>query len=153
MADSKKKVKRIKEPKGNNIVQVENPEQYYSQHPSWNFSSCDKEKWNINSNMVQKIFWKEILPHLQELETQTWANILIKAKKQNHSIDVHDLNKVASDRLEELYIEAESLISLKLTNTHRIYGYMNGAVFNILWVDLGHGDNTKCVCRSHKKHT
>ena len=71
--------------------------------------------------------------------------------KKNHSINVTALNKAASDRLAELYIEAESLISLRLTGTHRVYGYMNGAVFNILWVDLNHGDNTSCVCRAHKK--
>lgn len=74
-------------------------------------------------------------------------------QKQNHSINVGELSKAASDRLMELYIEAESLISLRLNGTHRIYGYMNGAVFNILWVDLEHGDNAACVCRSYKKHT
>lgn len=81
------------------------------------------------------------------------AGNFLDVKKSNHSIEVKKLNKIASDRLEQLYIEAEALLSLRLTGTHRIYGYMNGAVFNILWIDLMHGDNEQCVCRSHKKHT
>lgn len=156
MADFNKKikrVKRVKEPRGNSIGQGGNPDQYYSQYPAWNFSSCDKKEWSIYSDETREIFWSEILPRIQGLETQTWGVILLDGKKQNHSIDVKDLNKKASDRLVELYIEAESLVSLRLMGSHRIYGYMKGAVFNILWIDLNHGDNATCVCRSHKKHT
>lgn len=153
MAVSKKKVKQEKTPEGNRIYKKGNPDQYYSSHPSWNFSICDRKQWSLFSDEQRKIFWNEILPHFQSWETQTWKEILVGAKKQNHSINVTALNKAASDRLAELYIEAESLISLRLTGTHRVYGYMNGAVFNILWVDLNHGDNTSCVCRSHKKYT
>lgn len=153
MADSKKKVKQTKSPKENYISQGGNPEQYYLQNPSWNFSGCDKEEWSLLSDEVHTIFWNEILPHLQSWETQTWGNILLDAKKQNHSIEVSSLNKVAMNRLVKLYIEAESLISLRLAATHRIYGYIKGAVFNLLWIDLYHGDNAMCVCRSYKKHT
>lgn len=152
MAGSKKVI-QTKIPKGNRISQGGNPEQYYTQSPSWNFSSCDREKWSINSEEVHMIFWNEILLHFQGWETQTWKEILLNAKKQNHSIEVSSLNKVASDRLVKLYIEAEAIISLRLTGTHRIYGYMKGSVFNILWIDLNHGDNNTCVCRARRKHT
>lgn len=77
----------------------------------------------------------------------------MRDKKQNHSLNLNDLNKIAQDRLAEKYIEAESLISLRVTATHRLYGYMTGRVFNILWYDDKHGDNSKCVCRSYLKHT
>lgn len=56
MADCKKKIKPHKTPKGNNIGQGGNPDQYYSQRPAWNFSSCDKEKWSIYSKAVQSSF-------------------------------------------------------------------------------------------------
>lgn len=153
MADSRKKVKQLKEPKGNSIGQGGNPDQYYSQHPAWNFSSCDNEKWSLNSEDVREVFWDEILPHLKGWETQTWQEILLNAKKQNHSINIDNLNKNALDRLIELYIEADALISLRLTGSHRIYGYIKGNAFQILWIDLKHGDNAECVCRSRKKHT
>ena len=153
MAASKKKVKVEKIPKDRYIGQGGDPDQFYRQKPSWNFSSCDKEKWSINEEDVHKIFWNEILTHLQNLETQKWSEILVRGNKQNHNIDTNALNKGAIDRLEYLNIEAEDLISLRITGTHRIYGYNIGSVFNIVWVDLDHGDNSTCVCRSHKKHT
>lgn len=93
------------------------------------------------------------MPYFQSLEKQTWNEILLVNKKNNHSLNLDDLNKVAQDRLVELKIEAESLISLRLSGKHRIYGFRNGRVFNILWYDDDHGDNDTCVCRSRKKHT
>lgn len=153
MVDYRKRVKREKEPSGNQINQGGNPTQYYLLHPAWNFSSCDKENWRLDSDKVRKIFWDEILPHFQGWETQTWGEILIDAKKQNHSIDAVKLNRVDLNRLAELFVEAEAIISLRLTSTHRIYGYIKGAIFNILWVDLEHGDNLTCVCRSRKRNT
>ena len=63
------------------------------------------------------------------------------------------LIKIARDRLYELHIEAEAIMSLRINATHRLYGYLEGAVFHILWFDPNHGDNDNCVCRSHKKHT
>lgn len=153
MAGSKKKVKQIKEPAGNQIKQGGNPNQYYDQHPSWKFTYCDKDKWSLTSDEVKEIFFTEILPHLKEQERKTWSEILVKENKKNHSIEVSTLNKGAKDRLVELHIEAEALISLRLQGTHRIYGYMERSTFCIIWVDLWHGDNTECVCRSRKKHT
>ena len=99
------------------------------------------------------LIWSEILPRLQALESQTWSEILVRDKKQNHSINVADLNKDAQARLADRYIEAESLISLRITGNHRIYGYITGRVFNIIWYDDDHGDNNTCVCRSYLKHT
>lgn len=58
------------------------------------------------------LFWTEILPRLKSLESQTWSEILVRDKKKNHFLDLSELNKVAQDRLDSKYIEAESLISL-----------------------------------------
>lgn len=155
MADSKKrkKVKQKMTPKGKDIAQGGSPEQYYSQSPAWTFSNADLEMWSFTKERIGMLIWEEILPKLKSLETQTWSEILVENKKQNHSINLDSLNKVAQDRLAKMYIEAESLISLRINGNHRIYGYMSGRVFNILWYDDTHGDNNKCVCRSHLKHT
>lgn len=153
LKNKSKKIKQKNEPKGNVIVQRELPEKYYDMNPSWRFSVCDKGMWSFSKEKVGEKFWEEILPYLQGLELQTWGDILVGAKKQNHSIDVTGLNKIASDRLENLCIEAESIISLRITGKHRIYGYMSGSAFQVLWVDFNHGDNKTCVCRSHMKHT
>lgn len=155
MAGSKKDKRIIQKeiPKGKNIAQGGNPEQYYSQNPAWTFANADHEMWAFSQEHIGQLIWSEILPRLEALETQTWGEILVKNKKQNHSLNPNDLNKVAQDRLATKYIEAESLISLRITGNHRLYGYMSGRVFNILWYDGDHGDNNKCVCRSHLKHT
>lgn len=151
-----KKNKHIKQreiPESKSVVQNENPEQYYSDSPAWCFLNSDDEMWSFSKNHIGERIWSEIIPHLKSLESQTWGEILINSKKQNHSIKVDALNKPAQDRLASKYIEAESLISLRLTGNNRLYGYMTGKVFNILWYDDNHGDNKTCVCRSRLKHT
>lgn len=155
MAGSKreKKIKQKSTPKGQHIAQGGDPGQYYSQTPAWAFSNADTDMWAFSQEHTGNLIWTEILPKLQGFETQTWSEILVTHKKQNHSLDLKDLNKAAQDRLATKYIEAESLISLRLSGKQRIYGYMTGRVFNILWYDDDHGDNNTCVCRSHKKHT
>ncbi len=153
MAASNKRIKNNKAPQGNKILTGGSPDKYYNSHPSWRFSTCDREAWSLFSTKPKDIFWDEILPRLKNLETQTWSDILVNAKKQNHLINIPSLSKTAVDRLNELMLELDSIISLRLTGTHRIYGFMDGSTFNILWVDLNHGDNKDCVCRSHKKHT
>lgn len=154
MAGSKreKKIKQKANPKGQHIAQGGDPGQYYSQTPAWTFSNADTEMWAFSQNHIGDL-WSEILPKLQGFETQTWSEILVTHKKQNHSLNLADLNKAAQERLASRYIEAESLISLRLSGKQRLYGYMTGRVFNILWYDDDHGDNNTCVCRSHKKHT
>lgn len=155
MADFKrnKKIKQKEFPEERNIVQKKNPEQYYSENPAWTFANVDQEMWAFSQRHIGELIWSEIFPKLKSLETQTWSEILVTNKKQNHSLNINTLNKNAQDRLAAIYVEAESLISLRITGTHRLYGYMSGRVFNILWYDDEHGDNTKCVCRSRLKHT
>lgn len=152
MVDSKRP-KHKNNPKNREIVQKEDPDKYYDDYPSWNFKMCDDEKWAFTEKTAHKAFWTEILPYLQSVETRKWGDILINSKKQNHSEPIKTLNAVAQKRLAERNIEAEILISLRITGKHRLYGYIIGSVFNILWYDTDHGDNPNCVCRSHKKHT
>lgn len=152
-SDRKKEVKQKEIPKGKYIVHGGDPCRYYSEYPAWTFANVDQVKWSFTQEHIGDAIWSEILPRLQALETQTWSEILVRDKKQNHSLEPHELNKVAQDRLASLYVEAESLISLRVTGNHRLYGYMTGRVFNILWYDNDHGDNATCVCRSRLKYT
>lgn len=154
MATSKKKkVVQKENPCNARVRQIENPEAFYREYPTWSFNSCDTDMWGFTSYNVGEAFWSEILPYLRSLETRTWNDILIVAKKQNHTIDTKQLSILAQKRLAERHIEKDSIISLRLSGTHRIYGFMQGRAFNILWYDSDHGDNETCVCRSHKKNT
>lgn len=153
MAASKiNKIKRIGEPKHTPrtpyVTNIKNPDTFNSSLPSWCFRLCDRECWTLTAGDLN-----EILPKLKDWEAQTWNEILVKANKQNHSIDAANLNKLARERLDTMRIEAEAIVSLRLQGTHRLYGYRIGSVFYILWYDKDHGDNDTCVCRSHKKGT
>lgn len=151
--NKKKVVKQSQHPEGNTIKYGGNPDSYYQMRPSWCFNDCDKDKWPFTEENPGFDFWKDLLPKLKNLETQTWQEILVNAKKQNHSIDITKLNKCAQDRLVELHIEAESLISLRLQGQHRLYGFNNNSTFHIVWYDDDHGDNDTCVCKSTLKYT
>lgn len=154
MAGSKKKTVVQKEsPRERYVGQSVNPDNYYQEHPAWGFNSCDPEMWGFTKENVGDLFWTEVLPFLKNTEKRKWNEILIVSKKQNHSIDIGGLNPIAQKRLADLMIEQESVISLRINGTHRLYGYNVGRVFNILWFDSDHGDNDTCVCRSKKKHT
>ena len=149
-----KTIKQTQQPKtGKNIAQGGDPASYYEQYPSWIFHNSDPQCWQFDKEHLGERFWSELFPYMRSIETRRWSEILVSAKKQNHSISVEKLNKAAQKRLSEMCIEAEAVVSLHVTGTHRVYGYMSGSAFNVLWYDEEHGDNDKCVCRSIKKHT
>lgn len=82
MGDYKKK--KIKSKKSNyekSIINNNDPNKYYSDNPSWAFSSIDAKMWTISKENIGDIIWDEIFPKLKNLETQTWEEILIKGKK------------------------------------------------------------------------
>lgn len=153
MAACKKKVAGINLPQVKKVVQADNPSAYYDESPAWVFSTADKECWAFSENRIGNVIWSEIIPYLQNIEPQKWKDILVTAKKQNHSIQADSLNKAARDRLTQLHLELDSIVSLRITGNHRLYGYLVGRVFCLLWYDDDHGDNADCVCRSHLKHT
>ena len=132
------------------------PNSIMREHPVWRLASCDVDEsvsWAFYQQRLSDDFWNVIFPHLRDFEKRTWSDIFINAKKHNHAIDVRTLNKCARDRLSDLRVEAEAIYSLKISGKVRIYGYLTGSVYNILWYDDDHGDNETCVCRSMKKHT
>ena len=138
------------------ITNREDPDSIMHQYPSWGFLYCDTgddSNWSFVQSRLESEFWSHIFPKLQAYEQMTWADIMINSKKQNHSNQVSDMNKVARDRLIELEIEAESLFSLHINGKCRLYGYLDGSIYRIVWYDNDHGDNETCVFRSRLKHT
>lgn len=87
----KKQIKQKENPKGKSIVQGGNPNRYYTENPAWSFANSDQDMWPFTQNHIDGLIWTEILPRLKALESQTWNEILIKNKKQNHSINVEEL--------------------------------------------------------------
>lgn len=155
MAGSKRSkiVKQRQTPDSRVAKTTKDPDKYYDEKPAWNFVNADQTNWSFTQENVGDLIWTEILPFLKSLERMTWKEILLINKSNNHSIDISKLNKIARNRLTEKFIEENSIISLRISATHRLYGYMINNVFNLLWYDNNHGDNETCVCRSKKKHT
>jgi hypothetical protein len=83
---------------------------------------------------------------LSNFETMTWDDILIKAKKQNHTVTVGDLCSKAQKRLKDLKLDdIDGLVSLRLTGKQRVWGIFGEGVMTLLWWDPDHG-----VCPSLK---
>lgn len=116
-----------------------------SRRPKWRFKKrdSDHDRWSVNMT-------EELLDKLSNFESMTWAQILVNAKKQNHSIKIQKLSKEAQDRLCDIKLDDyDELCSLRLTGKHRIFGILDDdGVFSIIWDDCEHE-----ICPSQKKFT
>ncbi len=80
----------------------------------------------------------DIREKLANFETMTWNEILVTAKKRNHSIAVADLSQEAQQRLEELGLGLDEVVSLRLSGAERVFGYLDNGVLVLLWWDPDH---------------
>jgi len=91
----------------------------------------------------------EIRDKLSNFESMTWHEILVKAKKQHHSIPVGDFPGAAQTRLQELKLDdVDELVSLRLKGRERIYGVRQAGALLLLWWDPSHA-----IYPAKKKHT
>lgn len=152
MPGSKREIKS-QNPPSHEIRQEYFPESIYQQKPSWIFSRADQSgRWAFTKGNIGDVVWDKILPFLQSMESQTWAQIL-RTNSQNHTIPCEKLNKCAQDRMKALKLDCDEVISLRLGGKLRLYGVWQLSACAILWYDNDHGDNDTCVCRSYLRHT
>lgn len=125
-----------------------NPTSYNHLRPSWRISKIE---------MLGPYGWRNIDPEtliyihgkLANFESMTWNDILIKNKKNNHSIEIENLSPTAKARLAEIQLEdIDELVSLRLSGKQRIWGILDQGVLILLWWDSNHQ-----VCPSNLKHT
>ena len=108
----------------------------------------------ISIDISRSFFMDEIYPKLRDFEKKTWNEIEQETKggeggSKLHEIKIELLSKEAQQRLSELKIDdIDSLFSLRLDGTLRIFGIRKQNYLQILWVDQNHE-----VCPSKKKHT
>lgn len=81
---------------------------------------------------------RSVRERLSLFETMSWSEILVASKKQNHSIHVQDLAKRAQDRLDEMGIALDEVVSLRLSGKERVFGYLENGVLVLLWWDPDH---------------
>jgi hypothetical protein len=96
---------------------------------------CDPFGWHTLAG--DKL--KEIREKLGYLESRTWADILVQAKKQNHFISVDKISKEALERLQALRLDdTDALVSLRLSGKERVWGILQENALLLLWWDPGH---------------
>lgn len=141
---------------GKRSIKEDSKDVSLTEHLSWGFQLCDTDsscRWSFCEKRLGSAFWAKIMPKLMSFETMTVYQVFYEANSNNHAIAVSGLQKDACDRLDQLNLSFECIYSLRLEGKIRLYGNLEGSVFQIIWYDDNHGDNDKCVCRSYKKHT
>lgn len=112
----------------------------------WNceiFDSGGQWSWNT---LDARTWWREIIRGVLSFNSMKWSEIL---GDRHHEVNVGRIIKAAQDRLREIgQQDIESLVSLALSGTKRIWGIRDRNVFKVLWWDPEHE-----VCPSMKKHT
>ena len=143
----------------------------YPLSPSWRFSRADYEhdKWSVldsrddvvedptdvSGTKILHTFSKSIDPELLESlkarESTTWSDLLTQTGGRSrgtnsHHIPIAELIKPAQERLTELGIVEDELLSLRLNGTCRVFGMLEEGVLSIVWFDRCHE-----ICPATKK--
>ncbi|HEX9737106.1 MAG TPA: hypothetical protein VGG06_34520 [Thermoanaerobaculia bacterium] len=79
----------------------------------------------------------------------TWSEILVVAKKHNHSVEIGKLSREARERLEDIgQSDIDQLVCLRLSGKERVWGILDGNCLSLIWWDPKHK-----VYPSAKRHT
>lgn len=127
------------------------PDNWLSCRPLWRFERADQGfDWDLfSANNLGSIIKKLI-----DFEHMTWSEVLKQThddgRSSNHFISPNKMIKKAQNRLFELKLDQhfDSIFSLRLNSTERLFGILEDGIFNILWYDNNHQ-----ICPSPKKHT
>ncbi|GII65376.1 hypothetical protein Skr01_54610 [Sphaerisporangium krabiense] len=116
---------------------------------SWRFCHVDRDgPWSFDK--VDAGTMHEVLDKLAHFETMTVNEIFNHGEEPGKHYDVADLpNPTSRERLAELHLTDMTKISrLRLGGTLRLYGFLQGNCFHIIWWDPDHE-----IWPSHKRNT
>jgi len=136
-----KKIGENPHPAVSKNVRAVDSKAFYRHQARWLFSCLDLDGpfgWNQLRTSKAEVA-HTIKDRLAHFESMTWGEILLEAKKQNHSIEVSKIIKEAQDRLIHLELnDVDQLISLRVGGAPRIWGLQKGEALAILWWDPEH---------------
>lgn len=128
------------------------PEAIDHQQFRWSAAEVDHEyegawAWRLSAKDVS-----DLLRLLEEMSKLTWREVKAltagsarRSRALHHEQPVNSICAEAQRRLEELQVDVENLFRLRHGNLIRVWGYLAGPVFRILWYDREHqvcpGDN------------
>jgi len=105
---------------------------------------CDPYGWHEVTGPTLE----EVRRRLVNFESMTWTEILVRARKQNHSVRIEKLCADARREAAKIVPDVEELISLHVTGIKRVWGVLREGVLQIIWWDPYH-----LVCPSTKPNT
>lgn len=116
--------------------------------PAWRVSlveMVDPFGWHVIS--AESAY--QVRTKLGGLESRTWKEILYQDGYRNHFIRVDRLCPEARDRLQVIgQDDIDSVMSLGVTQTGRVFGIMEHNVMKVLWWDPDH-----MICPVEKPNT
>lgn len=116
---------------------TEDPD-FWGSNPSWQIGIL-QTKGPFGWGVLDEAALHKIRERLANLETMTWREILIKSKKQHHTIRVAALPGENQKRLREIgQHDVDRLVSLRVSSRERIFGILDKAVLRLLWWDPEH---------------
>src|ERR1035438_1741848 len=110
------------------------PESLDKETIAWHFHKLDGPHTDWGWQKLRAAEWKGILDHLRSFEGLTWAALKHQAGGRrrgtnHHALRTADFSVNARHRLTELRLdEFDSLFSLRINNTLRLYGVRDGRV-------------------------
>jgi hypothetical protein len=116
------------------------------QKPAFSFEFADK-------NHVGSWCWPsqadahKVLTALADFGQKTWSEIFAeqtggrRRRRKHHYQEVSSICKEAQDRLAVLKHDEvfSDLFRFRLSGTERLWGYLQGGTFHVLWWDADHG--------------
>jgi hypothetical protein len=116
-----------------------------SQKPAFSFEFADKNHAGSWSWPSQDDAHK-VLAALADFGQKTWSEILAeqtggrRRHKKHHPQDFASVCKEAQDRLATLKHDEvfSELFRFRLSGTERLWGYVQGGIFHVLWWDADH---------------
>lgn len=131
-------------PSGQRIEKGADPNFYRTQTPLWDFGSRDRDhpRWGW-SRLDANQFFDLVYAKLSSFQTMTWAEILTasggrSSGTNSHEVPVANLTREARSRLDTLGILTDTLFSLRLQGTHRVYGVREARTLRVIWFDEDH---------------
>ncbi|MFN7922845.1 MAG: hypothetical protein U0Q16_22255 [Bryobacteraceae bacterium] len=114
-------------------ARVSEGKSYHDERPAWRISRMDFVD-PFGWHRVDAALFAGIREKLGQLESRTWAEILVQSRKQNHSVAIADQCKHARDRLSQIFrgnIDIDELVSLRLSGRERVWGILERGVLTI----------------------
>ena len=106
-------------------------------HPSWRVRKLRMAS-PFGWEQISRADLADVVAHLSSLESMTWNDIVVTARKHNHFCEVEELSKPARDIIAADWRGVDQILSIRLTNLKRIWGVVEEGVLYVVWWDPEH---------------